>query len=271
MSVYDYVTVPGFGDTYYAYAFNAGSLTNGNSYLLQKIDVLNWDFICRHWAGWETVIDTPANGGLVKAYDDIGRDWSHLPLAFGSFPQGQVVLPEKRYRVNSEIKFDLVKVLKAANGGVNASQLVFSGVRRIPGWASDPAPSDFTYKPVNFAYPFTLTVQQAPVAPAQYTIQITDYDFVLERIELTPYSFPSKFSMTLYDMNNVARSNVPIDALRICHSDPALSNGELSFFPAPPLLYKVNSAIKLDIISRIGAGGPLTFQMQFVGHRRIPC
>lgn len=269
--MYDYIVPAGYGDTFYQYAFNAGSLTNGQSYTLRSIFVDNWDFICRHWAGWETVIDTPANGGLVKAYDELRRDWSSLPLAYGSFPQGEVKDPEKRYRVNSEIFFDLAKVLKANNGGTNASQLVFSGVRRIPGWASDPAPSNFTYKPVNFAYPYTLTVQQAPVAPAQYTIQITDYDFVLERIELTPFLAPSRFSMTLYDMNNVARSNVPIDCLRICHSDPAQSNGQLSFFPSPPLLYKVNSAIKFDIISRIGAGGPLTFQMQFVGNRRIPC
>lgn len=269
--MYDYVEIPGAGDTFYQYGFNAGSLTNGSSYPLQKIEVLNWDFICRHWAGWETVIDTPANGGSIKAYDEIMRDWSASPLAFGSFPQGQVVLPEKRYRVNSKIQFDLAKVLKAANSGTNASQLVFSGVRRIPGWASDPAPSNFTYKPVNFSYPYTLIVQQSPVAPAKYSIPITDYDFVLERVELTPYSYPSKFAITLFDMNNVARSNVHIDALRFCHSDPALSNGELSFFPAPPLLYKVNAAINFEIISRIGAGGPLTFQLQFVGNRRIPC
>jgi len=268
---YDYITTPQFGDTFYQWAFNAGSLANGNSYPLQKIDITSWDFICRHWAGWETVIDTPANGGSIKAYDEIMRDWSASPLAYGSFPQGEVKVPEKRYRVNSKIQFDLNKVLKAANSGTNASQLVFSGVRRIPGWASDPAPSNFTYKPVNFSYPYTLTVQQAPVAPAKYTIEIKDYDFVLERIELTPYSYPSKFAMLLYDMNNVARANTHIDCLRICHSDPSLSNGELSFFPSPPLLYKVNSAINFEITSRIGAGGPLTFQMHFVGNRRIPC
>ena len=100
MSVYDYFTPPGYGDVYYAYAYNAGGLTNGSSYSLLKIDVDNWDFICRHWAGWDTVIDTPANGGSVKAYDEIQRDWSASPLAYGSFPQGQVVIPEKRYRVN---------------------------------------------------------------------------------------------------------------------------------------------------------------------------
>jgi hypothetical protein len=268
---YDYITTPGYGDTFYQHAYNAGVLTNGSSYSLLKVDVVNYDFICRHWAGWETVIDTPANSGSVQCYDDLQRQWCKSPMAFGSFPQGQVVLPEKRYRVNSKIQFDLATVLKANNGGTNASQLVWTGVRRMPGANSDPAPSPFNFKRTSFAYPFTLTVQQAPVAPVKYTIPITDYDFELERVELTPYSSPSKFAIQLYDMNNLARSNVHIDALRFFHSDPAQSNGELSFWPAPPLVYRVNSAINFEITSRIGAGGPLTFQLLFVGSWRIPC
>jgi hypothetical protein len=253
------------------YAFNAGSLTNGSSYQRLFIPVDNYDFILRHWAGWDSVIDTPANSGSIQAYDDIQRNFAALPMALGGFKSGQVLLPEKRYRVNAKIQFDLNKVLLANNGGTAASQLVFSGVRRIPGQAGDPAPSAVNFKRVKFFYPYTLTVQQAPVAPVMNSIPVLDYEFELERIELTPYLYPSRFAMTLFDSNKIGRSNVHIDALRICHSDPSLSGGELSFFPSPPLLYRVNSSINFETISRIGAGGALTFQMLFVGSRRMPC
>ena len=271
MAAYDYITPAGFGDIFYQYAYSASGLTNGNQYSDLQIVIDNYDFIARHWAGWETVIDTPANGGLVQAYNDIKQQYASAPLAFGSFPQGQVILPEKRYRVNSAIKFDLYKVLKATNSETAASQLVWTGVRRIPGSASDPAPSPYNFKRVRQYYPFSLTVQQAPVAPTLQTIPITDFDFELERVELTPFSAPSKFAITLQDNNKINRSNIPIHALRFFHSDPSKSAGQLSFWPAPPLLYKVNSSINFQIDSLIGAGGPLTFQLLFVGSRRIPC
>ena len=277
MPVYDYRVPNGFGDCFYQYAYNADSLTNGNSYSKLKIDVRNYDFICRHWAGWETVVDTPANGGSVQAYDGIQRTWAAIPMQFGSFPQGQVVLPEKRYAVNSQIQFDLNTVLKDASGGQTASQLVFTGVRRIPGAASDPQPSDFpAFKRVPFFYgnkdvsPFALTVQQAPVAPVRYRVEVKDYDFELERIELTPYTAVSPFSIVLYDTNMIQRSNLPINANRFFHFNPAASSGELNFWPSPPLLYKTNSAITFDIYSLVPAG-PITYQLQFVGMRRIPC
>ena len=271
MASYDYITPAGYGDCWYQYAYDAGGLADGTQYSDLQIPVLDYDFIARHWAGWETVIDTPANSGAIQAYNDIKQQYASAPLAFGSFPQGQVIVPEKTYRVNSAIKFDLYKTLRANNSGIYASQLVWTGVRRIPGSASDPAPSPFNFKRVRQHYPFSLTVQQAPVAPALYSIPITDFDFELERVELTPFSAPSKFAITLQDNNKINRSNVPIDCLRFCHSDPSKSNGQLSFWPAPPILYKVNSSINFQINSRIGAGGPLTFQMLFVGSRRIPC
>ncbi len=272
MAAYDYATPDGFGDLHYSYVFDAGSaLTNGNNYSQLEIPVLDYDFIARIWSGWDSIIDTPANGGLIQAYDGIQRSYANVPMALSEWKTGQVLLPEKYYRVNSAIRFDLQKVLKATNSETLASQLVWTGVRRIPGSASDPAPSPTNFKRVNQKYPFTLTVQQAPVAPTMQTIQIEDYDFELERIELTPYSNPSKFSITLFDNNKIGRSNLPVLCNRFFHLDPATSGGELNFQPSPPILYKVNSSINFAITSRIGAGGPLTFQLLFVGSRRIPC
>lgn len=264
----DYATLPGYGDTFFQYGYNANALTNGQSYQRQFINIANYDFICRHWAGWETVIDPTT--GTIQAYDDINRDWAALPMNLGAFTQGQVVLPEKRYRVNSRIQFDLVNVLKAATGGNTASQLVFTGVRRIPGISDDPAPSDYTYYRKSFAYPYSLTVQQTPTADQLITIPINDFDFELERVELAPYTAVSPFSITLFDTNNFARSNVAINANRFFHFDPALSNGELNFWPCPPVLYKVNSSLRFNITSLLAAG-PVTYRLLFVGSRRIPC
>lgn len=267
---YDYLVPGNNGDTFYQYVYNADDLTNGTSYSRREIDIRNFDFICRHWAGWETVIDTPANSGSIQCYDDIGREWAASPMALGGFANGQAVVPEKRYRVNGRIQFDLNKVAKLASGGQTAAQLVFTGVRRMPGVASDPQPSIFKFKRVDFHYQYALTVQQAQVAPKQHTIPITNYDFELERVELTPYTAVSPFSITLYDTNKVARSNLPINANRFFHLDPSLSNGELNFWPSPPLLYQCNSAINFEIASLLPAG-PVTYQLLFVGSRRIPC
>lgn len=279
MAQYDYATPDGFGDIHYSYVYDAAStLTNGQSYSQLEIPILDYDFIARVWSGWDSIIDTFANGGLIQCYDGIQRSYSDVPQALATWKTGQVLLPEKVYRVNSAIRFDLMKVLKANNSGVQASQLVWTGVRRIPGWASDPAPSPTNFKRVRQYYgnpstggPFSLTVQQAPVAPVIYSIPITDFDFELQRIELTPYSNPSKFSITLFDSNKIARSNLPVLCNRFFHLNPATSGGELNFQPSPPILYKVNSSINFAITSRIGAGGPLTFQLNFVGSRRIPC
>lgn len=271
MGAYTYVTPGGVGDCFYQYAYNADTLTDGSSYTGLQITVDNYDFIARLWAGWDSVIDTPANGGSIQAYDDIKRQYANIPLAFGGFKQGQVILPEKTYRVNSAIKFDLATVLRANNSGIYASQLVWSGVRRIPGQSSDPAPSPVNFKLVRQYYPYTLVVQQAPVAEALYSIPITDFDFELERVELTTYSSPSKFAIRLFDNNKIARSNIPINCNRFFHLDPNGSGGQLNFQPSPPIVYRVNSSINFGITSLIGAGGSLTFQLLFVGSRRIPC
>lgn len=268
--MYDYLVPRGYGDTFFQYAFNADALTNGQNYQRLAINIDNYDFIARHWAGWETVVDPTT--GQVQAYDDIVREYAAKPMTLGNFPQGAVLAPEKRYRVNSRIQFDLTNVLKKATASTTAAQLVWSGARRIPGIAGDPAPAPGNYKHEAWAYPYSLTVQATPVAPFSVEIPITDLDFELMRVEMSPYSSPSKFSITLIDSVGYFRSNIPINANRFFHFNPALSHGELNFWPCPPILYKVNSSIKFQITSLINAGaGPSTFNLLFTGCRRVPC
>jgi hypothetical protein len=275
--VYDYITPPGNGDQFFQYAFNADALTDGSSYpgQVNGINIYDYDFICRNWAGMETVINTATAGG-IQIYDNLKRQWFSTYINLASFAQGQCVLPEKRYPVNSRIGFDLLDVARLAVGGSTfASQLVFTGARRIPGQSSDPAPSSYKYKLKRFCYPYTLTVNAyagGAVIPQQ-TIAIDDYDFELWRVEMTTYHSPSPFSIWLYDTNRIQRSNIPINANRFFHFDPALSSGENNFWPCPPLVYKVASVIRFDIASLLLAPTvlPQTYQLLFHGARRIPC
>jgi len=261
---YDYLVPAGMGDQFFQYVFDAVPLTNGTDYSALSLFIDNFDFICRHWSGWDTVIDPTT--GSIQVYDDIHRQWFSLEAKLGSFATGAAVVPEKRYRVNSSIKFDITD----ATSDNAASQLVFTGVRRIPGVNSDPAPSLYKYKRVSFSYPYTLVVQQTPTAIQDIAIPVTDYDFELERVEMTPYAAVSPFSITLFDSNKIARSNLPVNANRFFHFNPTASNGELNFWPCPPIMYAVNSSIRFAINS-ILAIGPATYQLQFVGNRRIPC
>jgi hypothetical protein len=275
--VYDYLTPPGSGDAFFQYAFNADALTNGNSYPggVNNIPVNDFDFIIRNWAGMETVINTASTGG-INIYDNLQRQYFSKQVQLASFAQGMSVVPEKRYPVGSLITFDLFNVAKLLVGGSTfASQLVFSGVRRIPGQNSDPGPSSYPYRLQRFAYPYKLTVNAyaGGAAISQQRIQIPDCDFELWRVEMTPYSTPSPFSITLYDNLQIQRSNIPINANRFFHFDPALSSGENNFWPCPPLLYKVNSWIQFDIVSLLVAPTalPQTFNLLFHGAKRLPC
>ena len=55
--MYDYITPPGFGDTFYQYVFDAsldGPLTDGIDYRNLGVKVVDGDFILRYWSGLST-------------------------------------------------------------------------------------------------------------------------------------------------------------------------------------------------------------------------
>lgn len=285
MGLYDYTTPPGYGDTFFQYVFNADALTNGQTYFNQAAALIDdGDFVLRSIAGFETVVD-PVLGAL-QFYDPNIRNFFASPAFLGGFASSKAVMPEKYYPARSAIKMDIVDVDKAVagvDGGLTVyrSQLIFSGVRRRPNFRSDPGPSTYKYYEKEFSYPFTLSIGNyastgGVLNPAvQQLIQIQDFDFELRRIELQLQSAQqaSQFLIQLYDNNWIATSSAPVMANHLCHLDPSQSSGETSFFPSPPLLYKVNSVIRFDIWSLLFSPTalPQTFNMNFVGVRRIPC
>jgi hypothetical protein len=289
--MYDYTgTPPGMGDTFFQYVFDAqgAGLVDGTDRMQLGVEVDDGDFLLRYWSGLPTIADR------LNIYDWLGRRFASEAMFLGAASlagYGQLVVqPEVKYPHGGNLRFDLTNITQALAGvGLDASQLVFTGVRRRVGAVSDPAPSSYKYYEKRFNYPYTLSINNYGIvgadiqSPVQYTLPITEYDFELRRVELSLQESHqnSQFKITLYNQDWRQVSNLPVLSNLFCHLNPTVqtggqpfaSNGELSFWPAPPLLYKVNSVIRFDIYSLLVSPTvlPQTFQLLFDGVRRIPC
>lgn len=276
--MYEYITPPGFGDTFYQYVYDASALTtplvNGTNAMKQGVQVVDGDFLLRYWAGLGTIADQ------LQIYDWLGRGIAASPMFLGAAATNvfanMVVAPEIFYPVNSNLRMDLINVTLTGAAGIG-SQIVFSGVRRRAGVIGDPVPSAYAFyeKPYHVPYQLSITNYAAASAPLYLQIPVVDFDFELRRIELQLQSDQqaSQFKMTLYNSDHVAMSNRPVLANMLLHLDPQHSSGEMSFWPCPPILYRVNSVISFDIWSLLNSPTalPQTFNLLFHGVRRIPC
>jgi len=286
--MYDYQTPPGYGDTFFQYVFDAQgqSLTNGTTSIGQLgIPVLDGSFISRYWAGLNTLAST------IQIYDWLRRQFFSQMAQLGAgspalFYGNRVICPEVEWPDSGNIRFDLGNITQTSQGtdtgvAILASQLVFSGVRRRANMISDPAPSGYKYYEKDYSIPFTLAINNYASTggvinpPVQMIIPVQDFDFELRRVELALQSpqQTSQFKIQMYNSDWRQLSNLPVLSNLFCHTDPELNSGELSFWPAPPVLYKVNSVIRFDIYSLLVSPTelPQTFQMTFRGVRRIPC
>lgn len=200
--MYDYETPEGYGDTFFIYNFNGEDipLTNGNNYTLIGVPVQDGLFVCRAWSGGVLIVN--ATTGTVQMYDGVKCAWFQLPILQGGiFPPSMAVLPEKVYRDNSALRFDLTNVALNVNvsvASVYADQMAWYGVKRVRGGVSDPAPSNYKYYEKPFSYPITITINNYgpsdpitgnPIVglatPTQYQILIQDFDFELRRISMS--------------------------------------------------------------------------------------
>src|SRR5271168_2766279 len=198
--MYNYDTPEGYGDTFFVYNVNGEDipLVNGGSYTLVGTPVQDGMFVCRVWSGGILLVN--ATTGTVQMYDGVKCAWFQLPILQGNFPPSMAVLPEKVYRDNSALRFDLTNVaLKTNSNGtanVYADQMAWYGSKRILGGPSDPLPSLYRYYEKPFSYPIVFGLTNFgpsdgsgnPIpglsAPTQYSILIQDYDFELRRISV---------------------------------------------------------------------------------------
>lgn len=289
-------TPPGFGDQSYIYTFqpSANGEVTGSSYSLIPIQIQDAAFVLRSWSGADSVLlsGAPRSGnGSIQIYDRLNRGFFQIPTIIpGNFPQGQSVTPERIYPANAALRFDLttLNLATSSSGGntVPNDQLAFYGVRRFVGAKSDPEPSLYPFYEKDYTIPFSqaLTLNGAttgPVLQAQYIIPIQDYDFELRRIEggksLNGTTFTQlsatapEFAITIYDSHWIARSNAPVFSNRIIHFPLSRSNPQ-NTWPAPGILYPVNSVLRIDLYSLIPLTATLpTIYLAFKGVRRIPC
>jgi hypothetical protein len=197
--MYPYIVPPGMGDSFYIYVVNGEDIpiANGNSYSLLGVTVEDADFIWRAWSGAALLL---ADGGTVQVYDGARNAFFQLPIIGGGgmFPPALAILPEKRFRNNTALRFDLVDVELNVNtngtASVYADQMAWYGVKRNPGGIMDPGPSQYKYYEKPFSYPFSLSIDNygpsgaggLPIpglaVPAHYTQLVTDFDFELRRI-----------------------------------------------------------------------------------------
>jgi hypothetical protein len=186
-------TPDGVGDVFFIYAFNptANGVTAGNDYAQLFVPIQDGDFILRAWGGAETILtagNPVSSAGTIQIYDDVMNLTYQLPVSvFQYFETGQSVVPQRLYRNNGFIKFDLTNTSPSFNGVVPTGQLVFFGVRRTGDMASDPAPSVYEYYEKPFFYVIQFVIMNHGTSAGggsaeQHTIAMTDYDFELRQI-----------------------------------------------------------------------------------------
>lgn len=292
---YTYHTPEGYGDTFFIYAFDADSLTNGTTVINQRIPILDGDFIVRYVSG----LDTVASG--IQIRDRLSNPWfggnnangaASLFALLGGFGSGWPVLPEKQYPQDGYISFDLSGVAKKAigvEGGVTtfASQLCFYGVRRRKGTQSDPTPSAFPYyekqftlkQPIDTSFQITnfATVGGVLQGGTLQVVFVPDYDFVLHGIRVVQTSGTLEdptptFKIWLYNGNKELVSNLPIITQRLVGFNPN-NAPERNYWPTPPLLYRANSTIQFETRSLLLPPSvlPFSYDLEFLGMRRYPC
>jgi hypothetical protein len=286
--MYNYYPPPGYGDTFFQYVFDAqipssgqALLTNGTTRLGVYIPIFDGSFVARFWSGLPTI----ATG--IQVYDWLDRQFysqvENIGVGAPALFYGQrLITPEVEWPDNGKIKFDLSAISQTSpTDGVLASQLVFTGVRRRANVISDPVPSSYKYYEKDYDIPYSLVINNYATTGGQFnpsfqiTIPVNDFDFELRRIELALQSpqQTSQFKIQLYNTDWVKLSNLPVLSHLLMHTNPETNSGELSFWPAPPVLYRVNSVIRFDIYSLLVSPTalPQTFQLTFRGVRRIPC
>jgi hypothetical protein len=274
-----------FYDLPFIYAYNADSLTTGQTYLNVSLPLLGGGdqnrFLMRRVAGRNLV------SGTLRWKDPQNRDCSS---ALSAVLPDYVVAPELAYPETGMIAFDLGVVAKASNAYATGgsvpnyySQLAFQGVRRLYGIITPDSAYAYYEKPHTITWPITVnwTGRTAPLytqkaATKQFTIPVNDYDFELRTVQVliqkATDTYPSQSSgsvkLTLYDANQQALSNVPV-------VDSLLSYGAAGFnscFPVPAMLYPASSVIRVDVESLlVEADVSATLTLLFDGVWRYPC
>lgn len=290
-AVEPYKTPDGYTDLPFTYVFDATGLTDGiTQNNLSKPMQGDSDFILRQIIGADTVVATPANGGKIQMYN---ASKSKMTSAAMIAPASWPILPEKKYKYNEEITFDLINTLRAFNvcGGtpIYTSYLGFRGVKRFkgdPGYSRGLTPYAWREVPQVYAYDFTINFARFASGtnvnpPQRFTIGLDNYDFELFKVLVSqpgPTSAvgltTNDFAVTLYDPQGHQLSDLPQPVLWLSGAKPTRATQQKyqAVVPVPPLVYPAAGQIVFDVTSFLCSTSlPQSYNISFQGVWRVPC
>ena len=286
-----YWTPDGTLDFPFMYVYNTATFTDGQNFL-NLVQQLQGDsaFVLRRIMGVPLNVAAPSAGKFN--YRNPNGEYAAGNASTGIIvPPTWPVVPEKLYRVNDQIAFDLYDVLRnntvCSEGTIYNSQIAFSGVKRFPQGTGYPKQvTPYRYYEKAFTYDFSLTVNWAHfdghgnAQPSQrFNQQMDNWDFELCSIRIsqpgsTGALTTNDFQISLYDPNLHAFSNNPVNQLfyNAGRPTPSTSPANQATFPTPTVLYPAGSAITFDITSMLCAASlPQVYDIAFMGIRRINC
>lgn len=294
-----YRTPEGYTDFPFTYVFDATGITDGiNISNLSKPMQGDSDFILRQIIGADSCVAAPSAGGKVQFYNGSKSKMTQTQIIA---PKNYPLVPEKRYKYNEEISFDLYNTLRAFNvcGGtpIYTSYIGFRGVKRFhgnPGYRSGVTP--YAWREVPQVYVTDITVNFSrfvagttnPNPPSRFVVPLDNYDFELFQINISqPGALlagggnssavgltTNDFGITLYDGQGHQLSDLPQPALWVSGAKPTAATQQIyqAVVPVPPLVYPAAGQITFDVTSFLCSTSlPQVYDIAFVGVWRVPC
>jgi hypothetical protein len=287
-----YWTPDGTLDFPFSYVYDASALTNGANVqnIAQQLQG-DSDFILRRILGVPNIVASASAGGRFNFRNASGTYANGNPSTGIVVPNVWSVVPEKLYRVNDQIAFDLYNILRAntacAEGTLYLSQIAFMGVKRFAKGSTYPRQiTPYKYREVRYTYAYQLTINwghfnaAGVVSPFQRFYQPMDnFDFELLGIRICqPGSSGAlttqDFSITVYDANMHQFSSAPMlqGFYNAARQTPAVCSPYQACFPTPSQVYPAGGSIAFDITANLCLSSlPQSYEIDFDGIWRYPC
>jgi hypothetical protein len=292
-----YRTPLGSLDVPFVYVFDATGIADGQAQVLNlaKPTQGDSDFILRRIVGINNCVAGAPNGKFNYRNASMSLANSGQSTGVVAAPNW-VVLPEKMYSKNTQISFDLFNTLRnvRANCGISGgspndiftSYIGFFGVKRFTGQVRT-LNTPYKYREQKYAYAYDLTINWPafvgtnlnPDRAHRFSQPINNWDFELQRVAFctqgsTALLGDDQFSITLYDANKNAMSDLPLNQSYVNNSQvgTTLSAPYSGIFPVPTVVYPAGSEIQFDITSNLCPNElPISYQILFDGIWRVGC
>lgn len=286
-----YFTPDGTLDFPFTYIYDPSSFTDGINYLniAQQLQG-DSDFVLRRILGVPNCV-AAAPDGRFNFKNARGTYANGNPTSGIVVPNVWSVVPEKLYRVNDQIGFDLYDVLRAnticAEGTVYRSQIAFMGVKRFGHGSTYPRQlTPYKFREVPYTYSYDLTIDWAHfssanvVAPARRFIQqMENFDFELLSVSISQPGdegavTTEDFQIQIFDANLHQFFTQPINQsyINAARTSPSVAPPYQACWPTPSQIYPRGGAITFDIVSMLcSASLPQSYNIAFQGIWRYPC